>query len=130
MSQPTSKATVGPNASRAYRYGPPVSSKRLPTSAKQRMISITTSAQATKAIRLYEPMSANTFDGKPNIPAPITALIATATRSHLRMPRSRPSGEVFRCVGESVFMNDWLQDLQRHCPDHFPFGISHFSFVI
>jgi len=27
-------------------------------------------------------------------------------------------------------MNDWVRDLQRRCPDHFPFGISHFSFVI
>src|SRR5687767_5313566 len=55
------------------------------------MMRVTTRAQAPKAIRLYEPMRAKTSDGKPKIPAPIIPLIAIATRSQRRMPRTSPS---------------------------------------
>jgi len=41
----------------------------LPTSAKQSTINVTTSAQATNAIRLYEPIRANTLAGKPKNPS-------------------------------------------------------------
>src|SRR6266550_2058785 len=59
------------------------------------MKSVTTSAQATNAIRLYGPMSEKTLEGKPKIPAPTIPLIAIATRSQRRMPRTRPSSDTF-----------------------------------
>src|SRR5256885_8257207 len=58
------------------------------------MISSTTNAQAKNAIKVYEPINEKAFAGKPKMPAPMTALTVKATRSHLRMPRTRPSDEV------------------------------------
>jgi hypothetical protein len=59
------------------------------------MIIATTTAHTAKAIKLYVPISAYTFEGKPKIPAPIIPLIAIATRSHRLMPRISPSSDTF-----------------------------------
>src|SRR6185436_4938576 len=63
------------------------------------MISITTSAHAANASRLYGPIRENTFAGSPKIPAPMIPLIVIATRSQRRMPRTKPAGVGFamRC---------------------------------
>src|SRR5262245_45376676 len=52
INQPTSKPMSGPNATRVYRYGPPVAPKRLPTSAKQSTINPIASADTAHRTRL------------------------------------------------------------------------------
>ncbi len=73
--------------------------KRLLTSAKQRRIRPTGIAQAIRASTLYVPVSANTFDGSPKMPAPITPLMISATRSQRRMSRTRLARVAFSIHG-------------------------------
>jgi hypothetical protein len=80
-SQLTELPTHGPNASRASRPGPPLLSKRLPTSAKQSTISNTTAAHSKYATRLCAPISACTFAGRPKMPAPTMPFRNRAARS-------------------------------------------------
>src|SRR5436190_3909844 len=87
--QPTSNATNGPNAARVYRYGPPVPSNRLPTSAKQSATDIDASPIRTNAIGLHPPICAATCAGIRKIAPPITWLTPIAVRS--QRPSARRS---------------------------------------
>src|SRR5262249_38666345 len=89
-SHPTRKPVPGPKAAVAYKYGPPVPSNRLPTSAKHNASNEMQTAQSRKEKMLYGPASSNARDGRAKMPAPITPLITTPTRSQRRIERSNP----------------------------------------
>ena len=65
LNHPVINPAKGPKASCAYNNGPPVPLKRLPTSAKQKMIRLMAPTHTSIANKLYEPLFANTCDGNP-----------------------------------------------------------------
>ena len=85
---PATRPRGSPKASRAYRYGPPVPTNKLDTSAKQRTMKRTTAAQSRHASGLHGPVSRAASAGSPKMPAPISPLIASAVRSHLPTART------------------------------------------
>src|SRR5262249_16871891 len=95
--QPISNAAKRPNAARVYRYGPPVPSKRLPTSAKQSAIDSDASPIATKATGLQAPTCTATCAGIRKIAAPMTWLMPIAVRSH------RPSARTSFVIGGRLY---------------------------
>src|SRR5688572_16872468 len=68
-------------------YGPPVSSNRLPASAKQSTTSAVSAAAMRYADGLAGPIKAATVAGRTKIPEPMTPLTAMAVR--LRRPSWR-----------------------------------------
>src|SRR6185503_4983485 len=76
-----------PNAARAGRYGPPVVSKRLPTSAKQSAIDNDSKPIAMNAAGPHGPTCFATSDGSRKIALPITWFTPIAVRSHLPSAR-------------------------------------------
>src|SRR5262245_46537969 len=86
--QPTSNPTNSPNASRVNRYGPPVASNRLLSSAKHNATDNDRTPISTNPIGLHAPICAATWAGHRKIAPPITWLTPIAVRSQ------RPSARV------------------------------------
>src|SRR5688572_26414624 len=90
---PTSNATNGPKAASVYRYGPPVLSKRLPTSAYESAMHSTASPTTMTAIGLQLPSCAATSEGVRKTPPPMTMLMPKAVRSQRPRARCRPGAD-------------------------------------
>src|SRR5206468_4321254 len=112
--QPTWNATNGPKAARAYRYGPPVRSKRLPASAKHATTSAATTAASRYATGLDGPSSAATVAGSTKMPEPMTPLTAMAVRPGSPMVlMSRGGGGL--AMGQALFRIDRAVPLKIRC---------------
>jgi hypothetical protein len=70
--QPTSKPMKRPYAARAGKYGPPVRSKRLPTSAKHNAIRSEASPTSRNASGPQGPTSLATLAGNRKMALPMT----------------------------------------------------------
>src|ERR1035437_2655865 len=65
----------------------------------------TNAAQTTNAMMLWEPAKHNTLEGRPKIPAPMTPLRTTPTKSQRRSERTNPRADV-RSIGNKGKVTD------------------------
>src|SRR5437773_6156337 len=110
--QPTSNAANRPNAARVYKYGPPVPSKRLPTSAKHNATDIDARPIRTNPIGLQPPICAATCAGIRKMAPPITWLTPIAVRSH--RPSARRSVGFAGAVVETAMRAGCIMNSNAH----------------
>src|SRR3954468_20650133 len=94
---PTSNAAKRPNAALVYRYGPPVASKRLLTSANVAANSCEAKPIATIRIGLQPPTYAASDAGRAKTAPPMTWLMPIAVRSQ-RPSSRRSSATAVSCI--------------------------------
>src|SRR5262245_60834362 len=105
--QPISKPAKSPNAVREYRYGPPVPSNRLPTSAKHSATDSDSRPTSTKPIGLHAPTCAATCAGHTKMAPPITWLTPIAVKSQRPSARRSDGAEGAAVTGTWRLYHDF-----------------------